>query len=315
MSMRPLAVLAFGGNALLRSDQKGTYEEQYQNVEHTCRQIMPLLRQGYDIVICHGNGPQVGNVMLQHEAGHNEFGIQRMPMDVCGAETQGAIAYLIETALDRVLYANGFTRRVISLVTRVEVNPKDPKFQHPTKPVGPYYPADEAQRLAEETGDVYKEDPKGRGWRKVVPSPPPMHISNVDIVRRLAREGKIVVTCGGGGIPVIWEDGGYRGVEAVIDKDLASALCAHQIGADALYILTDVPKVFLHFRKPDEKALDVMTVDEAEAYLAQGHFAEGSMAPKVRAGVFFVRKGGRECVITEAGQLGKPDCGTRIILK
>ena len=313
--MRPLAVLAFGGNALLRSNQKGTYEEQFQNVENTCRQILPLLRWGYDIVICHGNGPQVGNVMLQQEAGSHAFGLQQMPMDFCGAETQGAIAYLIETAMDRVLYAGGLTRRVISLVTRVEVDPKDPMFKNPTKPVGPFYTAEEAERLASETGSVYKEDPKGRGWRKVVPSPAPMHISNVDIVRRLAREGKIVVTCGGGGIPVIWEAGGYRGVEAVIDKDLASALCACQIGADALYILTDVPKVYINFRKPDEKALDVLTVAEAEEYLAQGQFAEGSMAPKVRAAIHFVRKGGRECVITEAGQLRNPACGTRIILK
>jgi carbamate kinase len=313
--MRPLAVLAFGGNALLRSNQKGTYEEQFQNVENTCRQVLPLIRWGYDIVICHGNGPQVGNVMLQQEAGHHAFGLQQMPMDVCGAETQGAIAYMIETAMDRVLYAGGLTRRVISLVTRVEVDAKDPMFKNPTKPVGPYYTAKEAEQLAAETGAVYKEDPKGRGWRKVVPSPAPMHISNVDIVRRLAREGKIVVTCGGGGIPVIWEAGGYRGVEAVIDKDLASALCACQIGADALYILTDVPKVYINFRKPDEKALDVLTIAEAEKYLAQGQFAEGSMAPKIRAAIHFVRKTGGECVITEASQLRNPTCGTRIILK
>ena len=284
-------------------------------MENTCRQVLPLIRWGYDIVICHGNGPQVGNVMLQQEAGHHAFGLQQMPMDVCGAETQGAIAYMIETAMDRVLYAGGLTRRVISLVTRVEVDAKDPMFKNPTKPVGPYYTAKEAEQLAAETGAVYKEDPKGRGWRKVVPSPAPMHISNVDIVRRLAREGKIVVTCGGGGIPVIWEAGGYRGVEAVIDKDLASALCACQIGADALYILTDVPKVYINFRKPDEKALDVLTIAEAEKYLAQGQFAEGSMAPKVRAAIHFVRKTGGECVITEASQLRNPTCGTRIILK
>jgi Carbamate kinase len=185
--------------------------------------------------------------MLQHEAGHNIFGLQQMPMDFCGAETQGAIAYMIETAMDRVLYENGMTRRVISLVTRVEVNPKDPMFQNPTKPVGPFYTAEEAQRLAAETGAVYKEDPQGRGWRKVVPSPKPVHISNIDLVGRLAREGKIVVTCGGGGIPVVWEKGGYKGVEAVIDKDLASALCACQIRADALYILTDVPEGLYQF--------------------------------------------------------------------
>ncbi len=313
--MRPLAVLAFGGNALLRSNQKGTYQEQFQNVENTCRQLLPLLYRKYDIVICHGNGPQVGNVMLQHEAGHREFGLQQMPMDYCGAETQGGIAYLIETAMDRVLYAGGLDRRVISLVTRVEVDPHDPMFRNPTKPVGPYYTSAEVKELKAASGGVYREDPKGRGWRKVVPSPAPVRISNVDLVGRLAREGNIVVTCGGGGIPVVRDAGGYKGVEAVIDKDLASALCACQIGADAFYILTDVPKVYINFRKPEEKALDVLTVADAEKYLAEGQFAEGSMAPKVRAGIYFVRHGGGECIITEAGQLGNPACGTRIILK
>ena len=313
--MRPLAVLAFGGNALLRSNQKGTYEEQFQNVENTCRQLLPLLLRKYDIVICHGNGPQVGNVMLQNEAGHREFGLQQMPMDYCGAETQGGIAYLIETAMDRVLYAGGLDRRVLSLVTRVEVDPHDPMFRNPTKPVGPYYTSAEVEELKAASGGVYREDPKGRGWRKVVPSPAPVRISNVDLVGRLAREGNIVVTCGGGGIPVVRDAGGYKGVEAVIDKDLASALCACQIGADAFYILTDVPKVYINFRKPEEKALDVLTVADAEKYLAEGQFAEGSMAPKVRAGIYFVRHGGGECIITEAGQLGNPACGTRIILK
>lgn len=305
--MEKLAVVAFGGNALLRSGQKGTFEEQVANVERTCENLVPLLEQGYQLIIGHGNGPQVGNGLLRHAAGEKEYGLPAMPMDFCGAETQGSIAYLIETALERVLVRHGLHRPVVSLVTRVEVKADDPGFSNPTKPVGPYYsevPAD---------GAVYREDPKGRGWRKVVPSPVPVAICNVDLVGRLAREGCIVVTVGGGGIPVVEDGGALKGVEAVIDKDLASALCAVKTGAREFYILTDVPKVYIHFRQPGEQALDVMTVAQAKKLLADGEFAEGSMAPKVRAGIFFIENGGESCIITEAGELGNPSCGTRII--
>lgn len=305
--MEKLAVVAFGGNALLRSGQKGTFEEQVANVERTCENLVPLLEQGYQLIIGHGNGPQVGNGLLRHAAGEKEYGLPAMPMDFCGAETQGSIAYLIETALERVLVRHGLHRPVVSLVTRVEVKADDPGFSNPTKPVGPYYPA----ALAD--GAVYREDPKGRGWRKVVPSPVPVAICNVDLVGRLAREGCIVVTVGGGGIPVVDGGGALKGVEAVIDKDLASALCAVKTGAREFYILTDVPKVYIHFRQPGEQALDVMTVAQAKELLAQGQFAEGSMAPKVRAGIFFIENGGESCIITEAGELGNPSCGTRII--
>ncbi len=311
--MKPLAVIALGGNALLRSSQKGTYKEQSENVEQTCEQLYSLLEAGWDIIIGHGNGPQVGNAMLQQEAGARAFGLQAMPMDFCGAETQGSIAYLIESAMDRVLTRHGVERRILSLVTRVEVDPTDPMFHHPTKPVGPYYTAEEAARLSRETGAIYREDPKGNGWRKVVPSPRPLRIANIDLIGRLAREGNIVITVGGGGIPVVRDEEGWHGVEAVIDKDLASALCAIQTDADAFYILTDVPKVYLNFRQPDERALDTITVAEAKEYLTEGQFGEGSMAPKVAAGVTFVQRTGKECIITEAGQLGNPACGTRII--
>jgi len=298
-------MVAFGGNALLRSGEKGTYEQQLANVENTCSQLVNLVARGYDIVIGHGNGPQVGNVMLQHEAGKKLFGLEAMPMDFCGAETQGSIAYMIETGMEKVLAKAGIHRKVVSLVTRVEVSPDDPGFANPTKPVGPYYTREEAERLPGE----YREDPRGRGWRKVVASPKPLRINNIDIVEQLARQGCIVVTVGGGGIPVV----GSRGVEAVIDKDLASALAAITMKADEFYILTDVPKVYVNFRQPSEKALDTVTVAEAKRYLAEGQFAEGSMAPKVRAGILFVENGGAQCVITEAGQLDNLACGTRII--
>ncbi len=310
--MRKLAVVAFGGNALLRSGQKGTYQEQIENVEQTCESLYNLLKRNYNIVIGHGNGPQVGNVMLQHEEG-KRAGIEAMPMDFCVAETQGSIAYLIEMGLRNVMARHDIQRDVVTLVTQVAVNKIDPMFQNPTKPVGPYYTKEQAEELAQKTGSVYREDPKGRGWRKVVPSPTPQRINNIRIVKQLAKAGNIVVTVGGGGIPVVEESDYVRGVEAVIDKDLASALCAIEIGADEFYILTDVPKVYLNFRKDNEKALDTITVAEAKQYLQDGHFAEGSMAPKIRAAIIFVENGGKECIITEAGQLGNPNCGTRIV--
>ena len=308
-----LAMIAFGGNALLRSGQKGTYAEQLANVEDTCEQLWPLIKDGWNIVIGHGNGPQVGNGLLRHDAGEKLCGLPAMPMDFCGSETQGSIAYMIETGMERVMRRHGSDRKVVSLVTRVEVGADDPKFSNPTKPVGPYYTKEQADALASETGATFREDPKGNGWRKVVASPVPLKINNIEIVEELASKGHIVVTVGGGGIPVIDTPEGHKGVEAVIDKDLASALCANAIGADSFYILTDVPKVYINFRQPDQQALDTITVAQAREYLTQGQFTEGSMAPKVRAGILFVENGGKECIITEAGRLGDPACGTRII--
>ena len=312
--MTKLAMIAFGGNALLRAGQKGTFPEQLENVEHTCENLVPLLEKGYNLVIGHGNGPQVGNGLLRHQAGEKEYGLPAQPMDFCGAETQGSIAYLIESGMDRVLARHQLNRKVVSLVTRVEVKADDPAFRNPTTPVGPFYKEIPGQAgndnvMAGSDRPSYQEDPKGRGWRKVVASPVPIGIRNVELVGRLAREGYIVVTVGGGGIPVVKG----QGVEAVIDKDLASALCANSIGADEFYILTDVPKVYINFRKENEQALDTLTVAQAQQYLAEGQFAEGSMAPKVRAAILFVQNGGKECIITEAGELGNPSCGTRIV--
>ena len=297
----------------MRSGQKGTYQEQIQNVTKTCESLVGLLKQNYNIVIGHGNGPQVGNVMLQHEAGNKSFELPIMPMDFCVSETQGSIGYLIEQAFRNIFVKENLKKNVVTLVTQVEVNGEDPMFKNPTKPVGPYYSEEEAEEYAAETGAIFREDPKGNGWRKVVASPKPLRVVNIDIVKHLAEAGNIVVTVGGGGIPVIVKDGYTYGVEAVIDKDLASALTAVEIGADEFYILTDVPKVYLNFKKPNEKALDTITVAEAKQYLEEGHFTEGSMAPKIRAALYFVENGGAECIITEAGQLNNPACGTRIV--
>lgn len=311
--MTKLAVIAFGGNALLRSKQKGTYREQIDNVTATCQSLINLVKQGYNIVIGHGNGPQVGNVMLQHEAGKKVFNLEAMPMDFCVSETQGSIGYLIEQGFRNVFAKENIDRNVVTLVTSVVVDKNDPMFANPTKPVGPYYTKAEADEYAAATGSVFKEDPKGNGWRKVVASPKPLKVTNIDIVKDLANKGNIVVTVGGGGIPVVEENAFLHGVEAVIDKDLASALTASQIGADEFYILTDVPKVYINFKKENEQALDVITIAQAKQYLAEGHFTEGSMAPKVRAAIYYIEHGGRECIITEAGQLDNPACGTRIV--
>ncbi|MCM1041247.1 MAG: carbamate kinase [Bacteroides sp.] len=307
------AVVALGGNALLRSGQKGTFAEQTQNVDETCRALVALMKQGYTICVGHGNGPQVGNVMLQHEAGNKAFGLPAMPMDFCVAETQGSIGYMIEICLQNRLREAGIDKSIMTLLTQVKVDKNDPAFQKPTKPVGPYYKKEEAERFAAETGAQFKEDPKGNGWRKVVPSPTPIDIDHVNIVKDAVNKGNVVITVGGGGIPVIEENGMYKGVEAVIDKDLASALLAAKIGADNLFILTDVSNVYIRFRKPDEQRLERITVAQAKQYLADGEFAEGSMAPKVRAAIFFLEHGGKECVITQASELSKADAGTRIV--
>lgn len=312
--MTKLAVIAFGGNALLRAGQKGTINEQIENVADTCQSLISLIKNGYNIVLGHGNGPQVGNVMLQHEAGKKVFDIERQPLDFCVSETQGSIGYLIEQGLRNVLSKEKISRNVVTLVTQVVVDKDDPMFSNPTKPVGPYYTEEDAKELMEKTGAKFNPDPKGNGWRKVVASPKPIKVENIDLIKQLADAGHVVITVGGGGIPIIENsDGTTEGVEAVIDKDLASALTAVNINADEFYILTDVPKVYINFKKADEKALDVITVAQAKQYMAEGQFTEGSMAPKVRAAIYFVENGGEECIITEASQLGNPHCGTRIV--
>jgi len=313
--VKKTAVIAFGGNALLRSGQKGTYNEQIENVKDTCRSILHLIENGYNIIIGHGNGPQVGNVMLQHEITSRVTSVLAMPLDFCVSETQGSIGYLIEQGLRNILAERGIQRNVVGVITQVVVDGNDPMFVNPTKPVGPYYDLKEMNAFLEDHPNTpFKEDPKGNGWRRVVASPKPLAVVNIDIVKTLTEAGNIVITVGGGGIPVIITDNQQiEGVEAVIDKDLASALVAVETGADEFYILTDVPKIYINFRKENEQALDVINIEEAERYLAEGHFAEGSMAPKVRAALYFVQHGGKECIITEAGQLTNPACGTRIV--
>lgn len=311
--MKKLAVVALGGNALIRSTEKGTYQEQIKNVMTTCDSIANLIKEDYNIVIAHGNGPQVGNILLQNEAGKKQYGVEDMPMDYCGAQTQGSIGYLIDQCMRNVMHREGLQKDVVVLLTQVVVDKDDKGFKNPTKPVGPYYTKEQKDQYVAQTGATFVEDTKRGGWRKVVASPVPLKIENVQLTKQLASEGYVVVTVGGGGIPVIEDNGLVKGVEAVIDKDLASAVTAVEIGADEFYILTDVPKVYINYHKEGELALDTITVKQAEEYLAQGQFGEGSMAPKIRAALYYVKNGGKECIITEAGQLGDKNCGTRII--
>lgn len=312
--MKKLAVVALGGNALLKSDQKGTVSEQEDNIFAACEEVADLLDQGYNLVIAHGNGPQVGNVMLQHEAGFKEFGIPKQPMDICVAETQGAIGYMIEQQMRNVLSERGINKNIVALITQVLVDEKDPAFSNPTKPVGPYYTEEEKVKMAQEQGWKFNEDPAGRGWRRVVASPKPMNISNWEIVETLARQGNIVITVGGGGIPAIKKKNGkFEGIDAVIDKDLASATLASDINADAFFILTDVTNVMINFNTDKQEKLNTVTIDEISKHLSDGQFTEGSMAPKVRAGMQFVENGGKETVITDARLLKKEGAGTRII--
>jgi carbamate kinase len=316
MAEKKLAVVAFGGNALLRAGQRGTIDEQESNVYETCESLLGLIEKDYNLVIGHGNGPQVGNILLQVNAGEKVYGIPEMPLDICGAYSQGLIGYIIEQQFKNVLNKHGYDKDIITLVTQVIVDKNDPAFQNPTKPIGPYYTEQEVEVLKSKTPqDSFAKDPKGKGWRKVVASPRPVEINNKKTIERLAREGNIVVTVGGGGIPVFYvEPQKLQGIDAVIDKDLASSMLAIQIKADEFYILTDVPKVCLHFHTPEEIQLSTVKVSEAKKYLAEGHFTEGSMAPKIRAALNFVENGGKICIITEAGQLGNPEAGTRIVL-
>jgi carbamate kinase len=311
--MGKLAVVAFGGNALLQSGQKGTIEDQEQNAYEASINLLKLIKNDYDLVLTHGNGPQVGNILLADIAGHNEFKLPSMPLDILVAYSQGFIGYMLEQQLRNVLESNDMNRDIITIITQVLVNKDDPAFLKPTKPIGPYYTKEDADQLAEELGAKFAEDPRGRGWRRVVASPKPLVISNKKSIEQLARNGQIVIAVGGGGIPTFYVDTNkLQGIDAVIDKDLASALLAKQINADRLFILTDIAKVCINFNTPQEKSLDKMTIAEAKLYLEEGHFAEGSMAPKIRAAVDFVENTGKDAIITMPTLLGIDDGGTRI---
>ncbi len=290
-------VIALGGNALQAEGKPATAEAQLEVVEETAKYIADIIDEGYQVVVAHGNGPQVGRIVLQNEYATSVT--PALPFDVCGAMSQGYIGYHIQQGLTKVLRARGSKKEVVTVVTQVVVDKNDPKFQNPSKPIGPFYKEEEAKALAAEKGYVMKED-AGRGWRRVVASPMPVEIEELDAVKCLVDNGFITVTVGGGGIPVVRDEKGQlSGVAAVIDKDLASERLAEDLDADALVILTAVEKVSINFKKPDQKDLDTLTVAEAKQYIQEGHFAPGSMLPKIEAAVKFVEsKPGRKAIIT-----------------
>ena len=294
-------VIALGGNALQEAGKPATAQAQLEVVERTSVYIADILEKGYQIVLAHGNGPQVGRLVIQNE--YAEPVTPAMPFDVCGAISQGMIGYHIQQGLSKVLRSRGNSTPVATVVTQVVVDSHDPKFQNPSKPIGPFYTEEEAAAIAAQKGYVMKED-AGRGWRRVVASPMPVEIVELDAVRCLVDNGFIVVTVGGGGIPVVRNaQGNLKGVAAVIDKDLASERLAEDLDVDALVILTAVEKVSINFKKPDQKDLDTLSVAEAKRYIAEGHFAPGSMLPKIEAAVKFVEsKPGRRAIITSLDQ-------------
>ena len=311
---KKIAVVALGGNALLRGNEIGTIQQQEKNTYDTFIHLLKLLKNGYELVITHGNGPQVGNIMLRNEAGFREYKIPQMPLDICVADSQGGIGYMIERQIKNILQEHKIKKNVVTIVTQVLVDKNDPAFIEPTKPVGRFYLKEEAELLARAGGLIFKEDPRKRGWRRVVPSPDPIEILNKKIIRDLVKRGNIVIAAGGGGVPVYRNDKkNLVGVEAVIDKDLASSLLASEINADAFFILTDVPNVFLNFHKPNQIKLEKITSQEAEKYLEAGEFTDGSMGPKILAAIQFIKNGGKETIITESTQLNNPDSGTRIV--
>lgn len=312
-----LAVIAIGGNSLIADKAHQSIEDQYQAAKDTTAHIADMIEQGWTVAIGHGNGPQVGFVLRRSEIAHKVEGLHEVPLDVCGADTQGATGYSLQQNLYNEFAKRGINKAVATVVTQVEVDRADPAFRNPTKPIGSFMDADEAGGRREKDGWDVVED-AGRGWRRVVPSPLPMRVVEEPVIHQLMEAGMCVITVGGGGIPVVTnERGELEGVAAVIDKDYASALLASSLGAELLIISTAVEKVALNFGKPEQKWLDTMTVAEAKGYLTEGtHFAKGSMAPKIQACINFLEHGGKKAIITNPANISRAlrgETGTAIV--
>lgn len=315
---KKLAVVAIGGNSLIKDEKHKTVEDQYAAAKETTLHIADMIEAGWDVAIGHGNGPQVGFILRRSEIAAKVEGMHEVPLDVCGADSQGAIGYSLQQTLQNELYRRGIKKSVATVVTQVLVDKNDPAFQKPSKPIGSFMDETEAKRRETDMGWSVVED-AGRGWRRVVASPLPKEVVELEAVEALIEVGTVVITVGGGGIPVIdITDHEYQGVAAVIDKDFASSLLARLIKADLFLISTAVEKVAINFGKPDQKWLDKMTLAEAKAYLAQGtHFAKGSMAPKIQAIIWFLENGGKQALITNPENIGralKGETGTWIVL-
>lgn len=299
-------LLAVGGNSLIRAGEKGTVAEQLANARKTASEIVSLCAAGYRIVLTHGNGPQVGASLLRSERGASE--VPGQPLDVCGACTQGEIGYLLEQSLETELAHAGMHIPVVTVLTQSVVSPNDPAMQRPEKPVGPFYSKADAEMRERQFGWSIMED-ASRGYRRVVPSPDPIEIVELDVIRELVEHNVVVIACGGGGIPVVWKDGAIQGVEAVIDKDRASALLAAQLRVDLFLISTDADFVYLDYKKPAQRALIRVVAEDLRRYFRQGHFPPGNMGPKVESVLRFLQRGGKEAIITSVDHLSEAVAG------
>jgi carbamate kinase len=298
---RKIALIAFGGNAILTNKQRGLQAEQMQNSQKAAKLMIHIVKKGFDLIIVHGNGPQVGNLLIQMEEAVNK--VPPFSLEVCDAMTEGSMGFMLEKSIINELRKNSLDKEVATLITQIVVAKEDPAFENPTKPIGPFYSKYRAQMLTREKKWTMVED-AGRGYRKVVPSPKPIDVVPKRVLYDLVHSGKIVIAAGGGGIPVIIDGSGlFQGVEAVIDKDYASSLIARETKADLFIILTNIPRVSLNFGTPEETPITSMTVEEAERHLEEGQFPVGSMGPKIKAAVEFIRSGGKEVLITSANQL------------
>jgi carbamate kinase len=296
-----LAVVAFGGNALLRPEDRGTQEEQIARAKQAARWLAEIVRAGYRLIVVHGNGPQVGNILVQAEEASTK--IPPQSLDICVAQTEGSMGFLLQTAIRNRLDSIAIGGEVSTILTEVEVDVNDPAFKRPTKPIGPFFTRYRAEALERDLGWTMRED-AGRGWRHVVPSPRPLRILNIATIAYMLKGADVVIAAGGGGIPVVrGRDGQWRGVEAVIDKDYASALLAVELRADLFVILTGVSKVAIDFGKPTQRALDRLSVDEAQRHLSEGQFPPGSMGPKIEAAIQFARGSGKSVLITDVEHL------------
>lgn len=310
-----LAIVAIGGNSLIQDPKDPGIARQWDAVRETCEHIAQMVKDGWHVVVTHGNGPQVGYIMRRGEIAAKHGGIHDVPLDLVVADTQGSIGYMLQQALDNSLRRLGLNRTCATVVTQVRVDPDDPAFENPTKPVGSFMTEEEARQFESEGWNVMED--AGRGWRRVVASPKPLAIQEINAIQALMLSGYVIIACGGGGIPVVRTDAGsLRGVYAVIDKDRASSLLAQTLRADLFVISTGVEKVSINFNKPDQQDLDQMTLKEAYQLMDEGHFAKGSMLPKVQAAVEFVHNGGPQAIITSPENLAKAlrgEAGTRIV--
>jgi carbamate kinase len=306
--MNKRVVVALGGNAILQKGQDGTYQDQQSSVDQSVDKLSSFLKDdNYEIVLTHGNGPQVGALLIQHSAGANRVPAQ--PMFICGAMSQGQIGFMFQHSVKNLFRKEKIEKEVSTIVTQVLVDKEDDAFKNPTKPVGVFYSKEEANKLKEKTEFTFKED-SGRGYRRVVPSPKPIDIIEVNSIKDIIDDGKLAIACGGGGIPVLEKGNRLEGVDAVIDKDKASALLGQMVAADMLIILTAVDKVHLNFGTDKAEPIDEMNVKQAMTYLEEGHFAEGSMKPKVEAVIEFVKNGDeKEALITDIEHLSVALCG------